>query len=109
MGSVQVVFTRGHDVVLITRDRHQWLMSLRRPEWDRGFDLDIILDTIDGREDWSVRFEELPAQLPPGVSWVEALPKVWAWLDRTPDAATLVERMQHRRAESLFGPIGNEL
>ncbi|HEY3670788.1 MAG TPA: hypothetical protein VGN51_07635 [Acidimicrobiia bacterium] len=105
MGGVQVAFTRGSETIQITRDRHQWLMNLRRQEWRDGFDLDIILDTINGRDDWTCSFDELPIQLPPGVSWVEALRRAWEWLDRTSDPAPVLKAMQHRRAESMFGPL----
>ena len=102
MGGLQITFARGAEVVQVTRDRHQWLMHLRLPEWSKAFDLDIILDTIDGRDDWSAPIKGFPVQLPPGVSWRSALPRVWTWIAGTSEVESTLKDTQRRRARSLF-------
>ena len=101
-GDALVEFSNGGDRIRITRDRSQWLMHIQRPSWSRKFDLDIILDTIGGREDWSESSRPLPEQLPPGVSWLAALPEVLVWLASGDDIEPVLAHMQLKRSRSLF-------
>ena len=104
-GDVLVEFAKGDGRITITRDRSQWQMSLRPAGWSDRFDLDIILDTINGRTDWQAQepfARPLPGQLPPGVAWAESVPQVLEWLDSHDDAAGLLKEMQQKRSRSLF-------
>ena len=77
-------------------------MSLRPSGWSDKFDLDIILDTINGRDDWQPIARPLPEQLPPGVSWAETLPQALGWLAGHDDGARVLKGMQRKRSRSLF-------
>ncbi|HSH62093.1 MAG TPA: hypothetical protein VK988_21085 [Acidimicrobiales bacterium] len=89
---------------MITRDRSQWMADIQLYPWRRLFDLDIILDTIDGRCDWTQTSPPLPEQLPDGHSWAERLPEALAWSRTAVDAEDLLKEMQLRRSRSLFPP-----
>lgn len=102
MGDVLVEFAKDDACITITRDRSQWLMSLRPSGWSDKFDLDIILDTINGRDDWQPIARPLPEQLPPGVSWAETLPQALGWLAGHDDGARVLKGMQRKRSRSLF-------
>jgi hypothetical protein len=104
-GNVLVEFAKDDGRITITRDRSQWLMSLRPSGWSDKFDLDIVLDTINGRDDWQAGepfARPLPEQLPPGVSWAETLPQALEWLSSHDDGARVLKRIQLKRSRSLF-------
>jgi len=105
-GNVLVEFSKEAARITITRDRSQWMMDLRLEGWGEAFDLDIILDTMADRLDWSKPLDyPLPEQLPAGVSWVEALPQVLGWLAATSNReSTLTERSESDQPVCFHGP-----
>jgi hypothetical protein len=69
--------------ITVIRDRSQWRLEFRLPEWQTDADLGILLE-ISGHiqpEGRTSLHEPKLAQLPGGVSWVEMLPRVLQWLD----------------------------
>ena len=104
-GNVAVTFVRGEAHIAIARDRGQWMLHIGMPGWKRPIDLDIILDTIAGRDNWSGPIPRpLPEQLPSGVAWKQALPKALAWLASVSDSEPVLKDMQRKRGRSLFPP-----
>lgn len=103
-GNLVVEFHRNRDRVVIIRDRAQWMADIQLYPWHKPFDLDIILDAVDGRHDWTQTKAPLPEQLPEERTWIEGLPEALAWSRNMPDAVDLLKDMQRRRSRSLFPP-----
>ena len=88
--------------IVVIRDRGQWMMDIHPAGWKGSVDLDIILDTIAGRKDWSDRLSgRLPQQLPLGVAWRDALPMALAWLASAHEAERSVRMTMRMRGRSL--------
>lgn len=78
---------RRGDVVVVSRDRGQWVLAVALAGWSEIWDIDLALAGVTGEEparwDPGVRWEgPLAEQLPVGVEWRVALPVV---LDRLCD------------------------
>jgi hypothetical protein len=81
------------------------MMSVRLAGWAQDFDLDldIMLDTIAGRTEWTTKFEHpLPEVLPPGSRWAESLPAALAWAATADHPEAQLKQMQLKRGCSLF-------
>lgn len=101
-GNLAITFARDGDEITVTRDRAQWALELRLAGWKHCFGLDIILDQINGREDWTPQSDALPELLPPGVSWSEVVPEALSWAEQTADAEALLDEKLRQRARSRF-------
>jgi hypothetical protein len=103
-GNAQIEFDRDGDRVTVTRDRSQWCMHLQRAAWKQPFDLGIVVDTMTGRSEWArdPANDRLPEQLPPGTSWLDALPSALAWTAREPNVVNTLRVMLLERSRQLF-------
>lgn len=95
-----MLFFRGPPDVKVVRDRGQWDIALR-PKGDAGYyGLAVLLAARDG-SDWEPAVADgpdLPAQLPPGVAWQEAVPAVIEWLGQ-PDSLAVARLAQARASQ----------
>jgi hypothetical protein len=104
-GNVLVEFALHDAVLVVTRDRDQWMLNVRCGQLPT-FDFDVIHAALTGDDAWSRTLPRpLPPQLPDGVSWIAELPRALEWLRSTPDAEDQLRRLQRKRAEWLFGPL----
>jgi hypothetical protein len=92
-------------LIQISRDRGQWMMDIRPPEWPRAYDLDVIVATASGDETWQAgpAGTPLPQQLPVGVGWDDVLPNLLHWMGTTDGARSQLDAARQRRADALFG------
>ncbi len=98
------------DELVVTRDRSQWMCSLHLVGWERPWDLDLLLVAVTGEipAGWDAgrRWSELlPEQLPVGVTWIEALPRVLVRLRGDAGAQRRVVALARQRADALVGPL----
>jgi hypothetical protein len=104
-GNVFVEFALDDVVLVITRDRDQWILNVRCGQLP-VFDFDVIHAALTGDDAWSLTSPRpLPPQLPDGVSWIAELPRALEWLRSTPNAEDQLRRLQRKRAEWLFGSL----
>jgi len=99
-GNLQAEFEHLGNRIWVIRDRNQWMLNLR-PHGHRQFDLDVVLDAMAGRADWSGP-HAVREQLPPDVSWQEAIPRAIGWIESTEDADAILTDTRRRRRQSLF-------
>jgi hypothetical protein len=92
-GNIQLQFS-GEFVVIITRDRGQWLLDVIIAEGET-YQLDLIAAGRAGHypTEQAVR---LPEQLPPWISWSEELPGLLEWL-KSPGAGDSIRAASEER------------
>jgi hypothetical protein len=90
-GNIQLVF-RGAATVEILRDRLQWDVRVGPADGTRLWALSVLTAARDGRvwEYPQLADDEMPPQLPRGLTWHDELPSVIRWLQE-PDSAQRVE------------------
>jgi hypothetical protein len=98
-GDVLLLFTGPADVKIV-RDRGQWDLTVR-PKSDASYYSLAVLLAAHAGTDWEPPVEpDLSAQLPPGVSWREALPMVIEWLEQPGSVAAA--RLANARASEVW-------
>ena len=105
--SQQVELTDGEARIGVTRDRGQWMLDVCPPGWSETVHLGELLaamrlehlptDTLSGA---------LPEQLPPGETWTECLPTVFAWAAGRSYRLVFVEVERQRYGTRNFGGRG---
>ena len=109
-GNVLLDFERGGVHVRVTRDRGQWMHSLR-PRDGELVGLHIWLTAIDRAEPAAPERrafgDPLPDQLPEGVSWVESTARVIDWLE-TGDRSKELEQARERWARVMDEWFGSD-
>lgn len=98
--------------VTVSRDRAQWMLSLCPRSWSAPTDLGLVLAVMDGSYRDSPRRGKLADQpgkfadqLPPGTSWVEALPSVFEWVNGGQHREAITKAGGRYRADLLFGVV----
>lgn len=103
----QIVLS-GRAPVRITADRSQWSMDVAGRPGAPFWQLDLLvaarlgLHYADVFPETGMPRDELPTQLPEGVSWREALPDILHWL-AGPDVSDAVDRAVQERRRMRFG------
>jgi hypothetical protein len=95
----------GQAEVTVTVDRSQWYLDIAQVRGAESYDYDLLVAAHSGRPYWEcfpwVGKREwrvpLPRQLPPGVSWLDTLPAVLAWLANEDDIASAVKIARDQR------------
>jgi hypothetical protein len=102
-GNALVEFSNQGWAIRIARDRDQWMLDIQKPDWKQPIDLQIIADTIAGKNDWSGDLPHpLPNQIPWEMPWRESVPSALAWIASTHDSERRLKAMQLKRSRSLF-------
>ncbi len=104
-GNVLVEFALNDAVIVIARDRTQWMLDVGVVTCP-PFDLDLVCRAQNGHDHWEQWGDRpLPDQLPPGVSWRDELPRAIGWLRSTSDARGRLEALGRSRAAQTFGRL----
>jgi hypothetical protein len=102
-GNAQVEFSKQGWAIRIVRDRDQWMLDIQKPDWKQPIDLQIITDTIAGKNDWSGDLPQpVPNQIPWEMPWRESVPSALAWIASTNDSERRLKAMQLKRSKGLF-------
>ncbi len=102
-GNQHLQFSDGRTTVEVTRDRGQWMLTLRPLGWTESHGLGAILAAFSGQLQPRDRPELLPEQLPEIVSWVEVLPGVLEWSVGHPHREVYVQAEERRWSAEAFG------
>jgi hypothetical protein len=102
-GNALVEFSKQGWAIRIVRDRDQWMLDIQKPDWKQPIDLQIITDTIAGKNDWSGDLPHpVPNQIPWEMTWRESVPSALAWIASTNDSERRLKAMQLKRSKGLF-------
>lgn len=81
-GNLILKLASGATAVTVIRDRAQWMCDIESPAWHGKATLDLLLTAMSDEDPPEKRLDpeaHFPEQLPPGVTWADAVPALLDW------------------------------